>query len=212
MNKNTTIAAIIAVTAAAYGTGCANAPADCVDNDCIEIEGAGVEASAPSFTISERDERAVAGRGDYQMVAPRTAGLYDWSLRMVDGEADACDQRFAAYHAEGYETIELQGCEQSVIAAFVQPDVLAEARNTIEAGEGFPLQVSLEAPTLEQEQLIAMGLDAAEGLPFTVEQDELVARADAFQIERMDALEAKQVSRELSQRVDPNMANNLSIR
>jgi hypothetical protein len=185
MTKTNRIAAALALATATFATGCAIDSTDCTDQDCSAIE---AQRFAPEndFEVQPSDEGRPAAQRlrDPQLKQyPKTLPpLEQWVLRMDAGTADDCDYRFADYVAGDSGTLEVRGCEDSVITA-----VLADS-------DGRPVAVAFDAFNVEETRWMLLGLDISEDAPLSVEQERMLIQAEDDSIRSAPAVHAEPVN------------------
>ena len=159
MTKTHLLAALALTTATM--TGCAVDATPCADDDCIEASAQGFAPDADHEIAPSDEDRDAAAQG----VPARIAALQDWTLRLADGGADACDRRFVRYFAAAQRGIDLGGCDNSIMTKFVLTDEVE--------------QMVVITPLSPQEtRWMELGLDLAQDAPLTRVQEQMMVEAD----------------------------------
>ena len=176
--NNAKLLATIALAASTFATGCAADSTDCVDAECPDAAASDIEP-ALDYEISEGAAAtpAVDQPNQIRPMTARVAALQDWVLRLVDSEADACDQRMADAYQRADRGIDLTGCETSFIVDFVRPDELSN----IEAGryEAVALEPLLDLSDVEQKWMtLGLRVADADGTELSDLDNQLIAEAD----------------------------------
>jgi hypothetical protein len=191
----TSLLAAIAIAATTAMTGCAVDQAPCSDVDCIETETEGYAPDADLKITDGSEKRSADFAGDRNLTRDpvRIAALQDWTLRLADGEADACDERLVRSVADSQNTVVIDGCEDSFLMKLVdsgEAEAVANVEGDFTAthdgrpldvteNNGRPEAVALAPWTVEEMRWLSLAVDISEHAPLTITQERLFTEADA---------------------------------